>query len=218
MSGPLRVLLVDDHTLVRSGMRALLETLPDVTVVGEAASGRDALCAIAEQAPDVALMDITMPDMNGLSATERVSREHPRVAVLIVSMHADQEFVARALRAGARGYLLKDSSRAELETAVRTVARGGTYLSPAVAKPEVDGSVTRGEAPVEPVERLSPRQREILQLIAEGRTTKEVAARLGVSVKTAETHRSTLMKRLDVHDVAGLVRFAIRVGIASAGS
>ncbi len=145
MSQPIRVIVVDDHTLVRNGLRALLETLPDVKVIGEAAGGRDALREVAERSPDVVLMDITMPDMNGLAATERVVREHPRVAVLIVSMHADPEFVARALRAGARGYLLKDASRAELELAVRSVARGGTYLSPAVAKPVVAEYVAHGE-------------------------------------------------------------------------
>jgi DNA-binding NarL/FixJ family response regulator len=218
MSQPIRVVVVDDHTLVRNGLRALLETLPDVKVIGEAAGGREALREIAERAPDVVLMDITMPDMNGLAATERVVREHPRVAVLMVSMHADREFVARALRAGARGYLLKDASRAELELAVRSVARGGTYLSPPVAKPVVADYLARGETTDDTFEHLSPRQREILQLIAEGHTTKEVAARLGVSVKTAETHRSLLMKRLEIHDVAGLVRYAIRVGIASASS
>ena len=217
MSPPIRVLLVDDHALVRSGLHALLDTLPDVRVVGEAGSGRDALREIAAHAPDVVLMDVTMPDMNGLSATERVVREHPQVAVLIVSMHADPEFVSRALRAGARGYLLKDASRGELELAVRSVARGDTYLSPSVARSIVTEYVARPGTPDATFDRLSPRQREVLQLIAEGHTTKEVAVRLGVSVKTAETHRALLMKRLAVHDVAGLVRYAIRLGVATAG-
>ena len=217
MSPPIRVLLVDDHALVRSGLHALLDTLPDVRVVGEAGSGRDALREIAAHAPDVVLMDVTMPDMNGLSATERVVREHPQVAVLIVSMHADPEFVSRALRAGARGYLLKDASRGELELAVRSVARGDTYLSPSAARSVVTEYVARPGTPDATFDRLSPRQREVLQLIAEGHTTKEVAVRLGVSVKTAETHRALLMKRLEVHDVAGLVRYAIRLGVATAG-
>ena len=217
MSPPIRVLLVDDHALVRSGLHALLDTLPDVRVVGEAGSGRDALREIAAHAPDVVLMDVTMPDMNGLSATERVVREHPQVAVLIVSMHADPEFVSRALRSGARGYLLKDASRGELELAVRSVARGDTYLSPSAARSIVTEYVARPGTPDATFDRLSPRQREVLQLIAEGHTTKEVAVRLGVSVKTAETHRALLMKRLEVHDVAGLVRYAIRLGVATAG-
>jgi len=217
VSPPIRVLLVDDHALVRSGLHALLDTLPDVRVVGEAGSGRDALREIAAHAPDVVLMDVTMPDMNGLSATERVVREHPQVAVLIVSMHADPEFVSRALRAGARGYLLKDASHGELELAVRSVARGDTYLSPSAARSVVTEYVARPGTPDATFERLSPRQREVLQLIAEGHTTKEVAVRLGVSVKTAETHRALLMKRLEVHDVAGLVRYAIRLGVATAG-
>ena len=215
MSAPIRVLLADDHALVRSGLHALLDMLPDVRVVGEASTGRDALREIAAHAPDVVLMDVTMPDMNGLSATERVVREHPHVAVLIVSMHADPEFVSRALRAGARGYLLKDASRGELELAVRSVARGDTYLSPSAARMVVTEYVARPGAADAAFERLSPRQREVLQLIAEGLTTKEVAARLGVSVKTAETHRALLMKRLEIHDVAGLVRYAIRLGVAT---
>lgn len=202
-----RVVLADDHALVRSGLRALLETMPGVEVVGEAGSGREALQIMAELAPDVVLMDITMPDMNGLTATERIRRDHPKAAVLVVSMHGDPALVAGAMRAGASGYLIKNAGRAELAAAVMALARGGTHWSVTA-----DGGGAAG--PASPV--LSPRQREILLLIAEGHTTREIALRLGVSVKTAESHRTELMRRLDLHDVAGLVRYAVRTGVVSA--
>jgi len=212
---PLRVLLVDDHALVRSGLRALLEALPGVAVAGEASTGREALRLAADAAPDVVLMDITMPDMNGLTALEHLRRARPGVAVVMVSMHADRAYVDRALGAGARGYVPKNAGRAELSAALGAVAQGRTYVSPAAGDVPLGAGLAAGEA-AGGVEALTPRQREILQLIAEGHTTRDIAARLGVSVKTAESHRTELMRRVGVHEIAGLVRYAIRVGLVSA--
>jgi len=212
----IRVLLADDHTLVRVGFRTLLESLPDVTVVAEAKDGREALRLIDEHRPDVTLMDIAMPGLNGLEATARATEAFPHCRVIVLSMHLNEEYVLQALRAGASGYLLKDSGLAELEIAVRAVARGETYLSPPVSKQVIADYVQRVGGEAGPFERLTPRQREVLQLIAEGHTTQGIAHQLGISVKTIETHRAQLMERLDIHDIAGLVRYAIRVGLASA--
>lgn len=211
---PVRVLIADDHALFRAGLRALLEPLPDVTVVAEASDGWEALRLVAEHGPDVVLMDISMPGLNGLDATSRLSLENPAVRVLILSMHAEEEYVNHALRAGAAGYLLKDARRDELELALHAVARGETYLSPRVARSVVAGYVGHRGDPAD--SRLTPRQREILRLIAEGQPMKAIAARLGLSIKTVEGHRAMLMERLGIHDVPGLVRFAIRVGLVSA--
>jgi DNA-binding NarL/FixJ family response regulator len=211
----IRVLLADDHTLVRVGFRTLLESLPDVNVVAEASDGREALRRIDEHRPDVILMDIAMPGLNGLEATARATEAFPHCRVIVLSMHLNEEYVLQALRAGAAGYLLKDSGLAELEIAVRAVARGETYLSPPVSKQVIADYVQRIGGEAGPFERLTPRQREVLQLIAEGHTTPGIAHQLGVSVKTIETHRGQLMERLDIHDIAGLVRYAIRVGLAS---
>jgi DNA-binding NarL/FixJ family response regulator len=158
-------------------------------------------------------MDITMPRLSGLEATARITREHPDVRVIVLSMHASEEYVWQALRAGASGYVLKDAGLAELDLAIRAAARGEKYLSPTMSRHVVDGYV-RGLTPeLSPLERLTSRQREILQLVAEGQTTKEIAGRLNLAVKTVETHRGQLMSRLDIHDIAGLVRYAIRVGL-----
>lgn len=208
-----RVLLAEDHTLVRAGLRSLLAELPWVHVVGEAADGREALRMVAEHKPHVVLMDITMSDLNGLEATARIARKHPGSRVIILSMHSNEEYVRRALSVGAAAYVLKDAERAELELALKSVARGGSYLSPAVSRPVVADYAERASR--DPVARLTPRQREILQLIAEGYSTKEIATKLTLSAKTIETHRAQLMSRLDIHDVAGLVRYAIRAGVAS---
>ena len=210
-----RVLLADDHALVRAGLHSLLQTLPDVEVVAEAGDGREAMRLIETTHPDVVLMDITMPGLNGLEAAARITKDHPTVRLIMLSGHAGEDYVAQALRAGAAGYLLKDSAVAELELALKAVLRGQTYLSSAVSKQVVEGYLGHAEGKASPLEGLTARQREILQLIAEGNTTKDIAHLLNVSVKTVETHRMQLMERLDIHDVAGLVRLAIRAGIVS---
>jgi DNA-binding NarL/FixJ family response regulator len=210
---PMRVLIADDHTLVRAGIRALVEKLPEVQVVAEASDGRDALRLVKEHRPDVVLMDIAMPGLNGLEATRRMAKEFPKVRVLILSMHTSEEYVWQALCAGAAGYLLKGAELDELALAIRAVVRGGTYLSPPVSKHVIRDYVQRVGDEKSLLERLTPRQREILQLIAEGATTKEIAQTLNISVKTVETHRAQLMERLNIHDVAGLVRYAIKIGL-----
>lgn len=216
----IRVLIADDHNLVRAGIRSLLETVPEIQVVGEASNGREALQMIEVHKPDVVLMDIAMSELNGLEATARVARDFPTVRVIILSMHANEEYVWQALRAGAAGYLLKDAGTSELELAVKAVARGETYLSPPISKQVISDYVQRiggeGEKSALPFgeeERLTIRQREILRLIARGHTTQDIAQILNISVKTVETHRSQLMERLGIHDIAGLVRYAIRVGL-----
>ena len=217
---PIRVLLADDHVLMRAGISALLQRIPDLTVVAEADDGREALQLIATHRPDIAMLDISMPELNGLEVAERVAREFPDVRVIILSMHATSDYVLRAMRVGASGYLLKGARLAELELAITSVARGETYLSPAAAKHVIGGYRDQASravpaADAQAQERLTARQREILQLIAEGRTTKEIAQVLTLSAKTVEMHRAQLMERLDIHDVAGLVRYALRTGIIS---
>jgi DNA-binding NarL/FixJ family response regulator len=218
-----RVLLAEDHTLVRAGLRALLRDLPTMRVVAEAADGREALQLIQEHHPDVVLMDISMPGLNGLEATTRATSEFPHLRVIILSVHANEEYVLQALRAGAAGYLLKDAGTDELELAINTVCNGEVYLSPAISKHVVEYIRRTGDVPgreaddTPPYERLTPRQREVLQLIAEGHTTKEIAQILDVSIKTVETHRTRLMEQLNIHDVAGLVRYAVRVGVVTSG-
>jgi DNA-binding NarL/FixJ family response regulator len=213
-------LLVDDHGLVRAGIRALLESLDGIQVLEEADDGREALRLIELHRPDVVLMDIAMSGLNGLEATKRVNRDFPETRVIILSMHANEEYVLQSLRAGAAGYLLKDAGTVELEIAIKAVAGGETYLSPPVSKHVISDYVRRmssGEQETpSTLDRLTLRQREILQLIAEGQTTQEIARLLNIGVKTVETHRMQLMERLDIHDVAGLVRYAIRVGLISA--
>ena len=211
---PIRLLLADDHTLVRAGLRALLQNVAGVQVIAEACNGREALRLVEEKRPEVVLMDIQMADMNGLEAAGRIVREHPSVRVIILSMHATEEYVVQALRAGASGYLLKNAGASELDTAITTVARGETFLSSAIARQVSDYIRRVGQEPTT-LDRLTPRQREILQLIAEGNTTKKIAQILSISVKTVETHRSQLMEQLDIHDVAGLVRYAIRMGLVA---
>jgi DNA-binding NarL/FixJ family response regulator len=210
---PLRLLLADDHTLVRAGIRALLQGLPDVEVVGEAGDGHTALRLIGELRPDIALVDISMPGLNGIEVATRATKAWPRTRIIMLSIHADDQYARRALAAGAVGYLLKNAERSELDLAVRSVAGGTAWLSPAVSK-LVLAAYARGHAvPDDTLESLTPRQREVLQLIAEGNSTKAIARKLAVSAKTVETHRAQLMDRLDIHDIAGLVRYAIRTGI-----
>ena len=212
----IRVLLAEDHTLVRAGLCALLKTLEGVEVVAEAGDGHQTLKRVKTHYPDLVLMDIAMPGLNGLEATIRVVKEHPHVKVIILSMHANEEYVLQSLSAGARGYLLKDSGTAELELAIRAVMKGETFLSPAVSKHVIEQYVQRQGDPQSPFHILTPRQREILQLIAEGLSTKDIARKLDLSIKTVDTHRTQLMDRLDIHEVAGLVRYAVRTGLVTA--
>ncbi len=218
----IRVLLVDDHHLVRAGLRTLLQQMPGTEVMGEASNGREALECIKADQPDVILMDITMAEMNGLVATAQVTHDFPQIRAVMLSMHANKEYVTQALQAGAAGYLLKDADPTELELAIRAVVRGEKYLSPAISTHVIadylqraGGMLHRPEVDTVPHDPLTLRQREILQLIAEGNTTKEIAAKLTLSVKTVETHRTQLMERLDIHDIAGLVRYAIRTGLVT---
>ena len=220
---PIRLIIIDDHLLVRAGVRLLLENLPDFQIVAEAGNGLDALQLIGEHLPDIVLLDIALPGLNGLDVTERVKKEFPTVRVLLLSMHDSEEYVLKAMRLGASGYLLKDTGPSELELALRAVAKGVSYLSPAISRHVIDGYVQRtnplasnGSPANPPGKQLSPRQEEILKLIADGHTTKEIAQQLGINVKTVDAHRTSLMKELDIHDIAGLVRYAIRIGLVSA--
>lgn len=210
----IRLLLADDHTLVRAGLRSLLEQLEDVEVVGEAADGHETVRLVAVHRPDVVLLDIAMPGLNGLDAAARIAQDFPAVKVIMLSMYATREYVRRALRAGALGYVLKDAAVPELEVALRAVVRGDIYLSPAASTGLVQDWRASGAGDVA-VDELTPRQREVLQMIAEGQTSKGIASRLGIGLKTVETHRAELMDRLDIHDVPGLVRYAIRTGLVN---
>jgi DNA-binding NarL/FixJ family response regulator len=208
----MRILLADDHTLVRAGIRALLAQIPDVEVVAEAGDGREALAMLQRECPDVLLMDIAMNGMNGLDAAALAKKQCPNVRVIILSMHANEEYVMQALRAGATGYLLKDAASVELDLALKAASAGQTYLSPAISRQVIDTYMSRvaGDTVASP---LTPRQRQILRLIAEGKCTKEIAFALAISVKTVETHRVQLMERLGIHDIAGLVKYAMRTGL-----
>lgn len=212
----LRAILADDHQLVRAGLRALLESFADVEVLAECGDGDEALRQVTRLQPDVLLLDITMPGLNGLDVALRVPKASPRTQVLVLSMHAGPEYVAQALRAGVAGYLIKDAAVEELRVALDALAAGRAYLSPAISQAVLDGYLGSGKAAAGAgLEKLTTRQREILQLLAEGQGTRDIAARLGLSAKTVESHRAQLMDRLDIHDVPGLVRFAIRVGLVS---
>ena len=217
----IRIVLADDHTLIRGGIRALLESIPSVEVVAETGDGREALELIGRHEPEVALLDIGMPGLNGLEVSRQVARQSPRTKIVILSMHGDPAYVKQALQAGVAGYLLKGAAVAELPLALESVMRGETYLTPKVSQTVVHGFLREGpeaQAEAGPAGELTRRQREILQLIAEGHSTKEIATILDVSVKTVETHRLRLMDRLGIHDVPGLVRYAIRAGIVSPDS
>src|ERR1700722_15524383 len=194
----IRVLLVDDHKLFRAGIRSLLQAVSGVEVVAEAGDGREALRLIEAHRPDVVMMDVMMPGLNGLDATARLVRKFPRSRVIMLSMNADQDSVLQALRAGAAGYLVKTADPADLEQAIRAVVRGETFLSSKISQHVVAACLGRLDRSQSSVERLTPRQREVLQLIAEGRRTKEIAKTLGISPKTAETYRAELMKALDI--------------------
>ena len=211
---PIRVILADDHVLVRAGMSALINKIEGVEVIAEASDGREVLQLVEKLKPDLVLMDIAMPGMSGLEALNRLVKSAPDVRIIILSMHTNEEYIMQALRIGAGGYLLKDSATSELELAIKAVKKQNTYLSPAVSKLVVDYVQRMGAEP-DLLEQLTPRQREILQLLAEGKTTRSVANTLQISMKTVESHRNQIMERLDIHDLASLVRYAVRVGLVS---
>jgi DNA-binding NarL/FixJ family response regulator len=212
----IRIILVDDHKLFRAGIHALLQTAIDVEIVAEASDGREALGLIEAHRPDIVLMDIMMPGLNGLDATARVTRTCPTTRVIMLSMSADEDSVLKTLRAGAVGYLVKTADPAELELALHAVVRGEMFLSSAISQHVVSACLGRLDREQSSLERLTPRQREVLQSIAEGYTTKEIAKELGISGKTVETYRGELMNTLDIHDIASLTRYAIRTGLVTA--
>jgi two-component system response regulator NreC len=206
----IRILICDDHTLFVEGIKAMLRTEPSLEVVGTARDGRQAVELARELKPDLLLMDVSMPDMNGFDATRRVRALDPSLKILILSMHDDEDLVARCLEAGAAGYLMKDAPVSQLLYAIETVQKGERYLSPGVLKKVLDGYVRNTKRPKTSYDRLSPREREILKLLAEGLSVKEIAARLNLSVKTVDAHKTNLMKKIDVHDRTELVRYAIQ--------
>jgi DNA-binding NarL/FixJ family response regulator len=213
----IRILLGDDHTLVRQGFRKILEGRPDWEVVAEASDGRDVVRQAEATEPDVAVLDIGMPLLNGIEATRQIMRRHPNIRVLILSMHSDEAYIIQALKAGARGYLLKDSADVELIRGIAAVAAGKSYFSPAVSKIMLDDYVRRmaEKGIVDRFESLSEREREVFQLIAEGHSNKEIADLLFVSPATVETHRAHVLQKLDVHNTAELVLYAVRRGVIS---
>jgi two-component system response regulator NreC len=206
---PFRILLVDDHQIVRQGLKSLL-TRDDMNVVGEASDGHEAVRLAATLAPDVVVMDVGMPLLNGLDAAREILRVSPRIGLVLLTMHADDYQVLEALRLGVRGYVIKTQAVDELELAIREVARGKFYLSSGASQAIVQAYLAGNEPPSDP---LTSRDRQVLQLVAEGKTTKEIAGHLGISPKTAETYRARIMEKLDIHDTAGLVRYAIRQGL-----
>ena len=210
----IRVLLADDHALVLAGIRALVEELGGTQIVAEANNGRDALALAKLHKPDLVIMDISMRELNGIEATAQIMTEVPSTRVLILSMHTTEDFVHRAIKAGASGYLVKDSAPLDLKMAIAAVLRDEIYLSPRVSKHVVSGFLHgKPHQSESTMDALTARQREILQMIAEGKSTKQIAYQLNVSVKTVETHRAALMERLDIHDIAGLVLYAVRHGV-----
>lgn len=205
----LRVLLADDHQIVRQGFRALLER-EHIEVVAEAADGHEAVQLAREHQPDVAVLDIAMPGLNGLDAGRAIVEASPRTKIILLTVHTEEHHVAAALRAGFRGYLVKTQAIEDLVRAVHDVAAGGLALSPSISHILVDAYLTGSSSPVDP---LTSRERQVLQLVAEGKTTKEIAKTMGISVKTAESYRAHVMEKLNIHDTAGLVRYAIRRGL-----
>lgn len=217
MTKSIRLLLADDHELIRAGIRSLITNFENVEVVGEARSGHETLLFVEREAPDIVLLDILMPGLNGLEVLLRIKREFPDVSVIMLSMNSAEEYVLQAMRSGASGYLVKSDSPKELELAIRAVARGDTYLSAAVSKYIIAGYLSNEPEPTSSstssYDKLTPRQREVLQLIAEGQSTKQIAVTLGLSAKTIESHRTLLMRQLEIHDVASLVRYALNHGL-----
>lgn len=209
-----RVVVADDHLLVRAGITTLLEDIPDVEVVGEAADGAEAVKRVAELNPDVLFLDLTMPGMSGFEALAQINESQPRVRVVILSMHETAEHVLRALKLGASGYMLKDVFPDELAQAIRAVNKGDTWLSSAISKTVVAGYLGRSDHEEAVLPQLTTRQSQVLKMIAEGHSTKQISSDLNLSIKTIETYRAQIMDKLDIHDVAGLVRYAIRNGIS----
>jgi DNA-binding NarL/FixJ family response regulator len=214
---PIRVLVADDHTLVREGLCALLAADDAIEVVAEAHDGVDALNKCRECKPDIAVLDIAMPKLNGLLATRRIRSDFPEIKVLVLSMYSEEEYVTEALRAGASGFIMKDAAASELISALKTVSRGERFLSPTVSWKLVKKYVVDGRhVEVKEKEKLSNREKEVLQLIAEGYTSSEIASIMKLSVKTVQAHRSRIMEKLDIHTIAGLTRHAIRIGLVGA--
>ena len=214
---PIRILLADDHTVVRDGLRALLEKQPDMAVVAEAADGRDSIRMAEEQAPDVVIMDIAMPNLNGIEATRRILAANPRTAVVMLSMHQDESYVLRSLKAGAKGYLLKDSLRSEVIDAIHAVTQGRSFLTRKVSRMLQEDYMHQLESRGldDSYELLTDREREILQMVAEGKSNKEVASVLNISPTTVETHRAHILQKLGIHSVPELILYAVRKGIIS---
>jgi DNA-binding NarL/FixJ family response regulator len=213
--GRIRILLADDHTVVRQGLRKLLEERPDWEVIAEAGDGREAVRLTEQHKPDVAILDVAMPLLNGIEATRQITKRAPATRVLILSMHADEAYVTQILQAGATGYLLKDSADVDLLKAVSEAAQGRSFFSPAIARVMLDDYVRQlaDKGVTDRYESLSGREREIFQLIAEARTNKEIAALLNVSPSTVETHRAHIMEKLDLHSAAEIVLYAVRRGV-----
>lgn len=210
----IRIVLADDHGVMRDGLRALLESTPDLRVVGDAGNGRDAVRRVCELKPDIVILDVTMPDLNGLDAAHQIAKACPEVRVIMLSMHNAAEYVYRALQAGARGYLLKDSSGRAVIEAVRAVHTGRRFLSPTISETLIDDYV-RSHAATDPLSVLSQREREILQLVVEGKSSAEVGALLSLSPKTVETYRSRLMEKLGIDNLPRLVKFALQHGLTT---
>lgn len=213
----IRIILADDHTIMRSGLRAVLERYPDMQVVGEAADGRQAIQAVDENHPDVIVMDVAMPNLNGIEAARQISAKHSGVSIVVLSMHSDEGYVLRALKAGARAYLLKDSAEGDLIAAVRAVNQGKAFFSPAISRMLVDDYMRQLQqrGVEDSYELLTTREREILQLLAEGRSNKDIARMLDLSLYTVETHRSNIMEKLNLHGIPELMLYAIRKGVIS---
>jgi two-component system response regulator NreC len=216
----IRVLLAEDHTIVRKGLRSLLEGKDEIDVVGEARDGREALRKTEQLHPDVVLIDIAMPGLNGIEATRQIKRRFPEISVLVLTMHDHPEYVRQMLHAGASGYVVKQAAPTDLLAAIEAVHRGESYLSPSLSKTVIQEYIHRSGTAngTDSYDELTPRQREVLQLIAEEHTTREIAVMLGISVKTVETHRANLMSKLDIHSTAGLTQYAIRKGVIQVDS
>lgn len=211
-----RIVIADDHKLFRMGLRQLIERHPEVAIIGEAATGLEAISIAKEHTPDVVLMDVSMPELNGIEAARRLHEELPEVRVVIVSMHSDRRYVLEALRAGVRGYLLKDSSPEEIFRAIQKVMSNQVYLSPQINEQVIAGFVQQGNSTAPSAfDILSGREREVLQLLAEGKSTKQIADLLNLSAKTVETHRMHIMDKLDIHTLPELTRYALREGLTS---